>query len=143
MALSLGINRDLQVSFDLSEVKKAIDSVCASSKAKYQIEKKDDNLNYYSIALIGGLAVIVPVNITLKKISETETQITISSEKATYSGNQANDIVDKFLSKISASLSGEEINETSNSSSNKGCLGSLFLMLIVFTVSVTLLIIVA
>lgn len=128
MALSLGITRDVQVSFPIQEVKSAIENVSKSSKSLYQIEKKDDIMNTYSMALIGGLAVIVPVTIQLKKITETETQIILTSNKATNTGNQANNIVDKFLGLISKALSGEVIEEVSSSKGKSGCLGlSLFL----------------
>ena len=123
MAVSLGINRDVQVSFPISEVKLAIEKVSAASKAKCQIEKKDDVMNSFSIALIGGLAVIVPVTIQLKKLSDTETQIVLTSNRATNSGNQANDIVDNFLGLVSKALSGEDITQATATGSNSGCLG--------------------
>lgn len=129
MALSLGISRDIQVSFPISEVKSAIDRVSESSKAFYQIKSKDDIMNIYNMSLVGGLAVIVPVTIQLKKISENETQIILTSNKATNTGNQANTIVDKFLGLISKALAGEEINEETVSQGKSGCLGvSIFLI---------------
>jgi len=129
MAISLGISRDIQVSFPISEVKSAIDRVSESSKAFYQIVSKDDVMNIYNMSLVGGFAVIVPVSIQLKKISENETQIIITSNKATNTGNQANDIVNKFLGLISKALSGEVVNEETVSQGKSGCLGvSVFLI---------------
>lgn len=129
MATSLGISRDIQVSFPISEVKTSIEKVAASSKAFYQIKMKDDIMNTFSMSLMGGVAVFVPISIQLKKINETETQIILSSNKATNTGNQANDIVDKFLGLVSKALSGEEITEATVSKGKSGCLGSgLFLI---------------
>ena len=135
MALSLGINRDLQVSFPISEVKSAIEKVSAASKSKYQIENKDDILNSFSMALIGGLAVIVPVTIQLKKVSDTETQIILASTRATNSANQANDIVDKFLGLVSKVLSGEDITQPAGAESKSGCFGVIaFFILLAVTI---------
>jgi hypothetical protein len=86
-------------------------------------------MNIYNMSLVGGFAVIVPVSIQLKKISENETQIIITSNKATNTGNQANDIVNKFLGLISKALSGEVVNEETVSQGKSGCLGvSVFLI---------------
>ena len=128
MAISLGISRDVQVSFPISDVKAAIDKVSAASKAYYQIKSKDDIMNIYNMALIGGVAVIVPVTIQLKKITDTETQIVISSNKATNTGNQANAIVDKFMGLISKALSGEVIDEKTVSNAKSGCLSVALLL---------------
>jgi hypothetical protein len=73
--------------------------------------------------LVGGFAIVVPVTIQLKKLSEGETQILLTSNKATNSGNQANDIVDKFMGLISRALSGEVIDESVVSKGKSGCLG--------------------
>lgn len=123
MALSMGITRDVQVSFSISEVKEAIDKVSAASKAFYQIKSKDDIMNVYNMSLVGGVAVVVPVSIQLKKVSDTETQIILTSNKATNTGNQANDIVDKFMGLVSRALSGEVIDESVVAKSKSGCLG--------------------
>jgi hypothetical protein len=130
MAISMGISRDIQVSFPISEVKSAIEKVSESSNKFYQIEKRDDVMNTYSIALIGGLAVVVPANIQLKKIDDRETQIVLTTNRATNMGNQANDIVDKFLGKVSKALSGESIDEKVVTSGKAGCFGVIVLMLI-------------
>lgn len=129
MALSLGISRDIQVSFPISEVKSAIDRVSESSKAYYQIKSKDDIMNTYNMSLVGGALVIVPITIQLKKVNESETHILLTSNKATNTGYQANEIVDKFLGLISKALAGEVINEETVSKGKSGCLGvSLFLI---------------
>jgi len=127
MALSLGINRDVQVSYSISDVKAAVEEVASKSKAKCQIEGRDDVMNIFQIALIGGFAVIVPITLQLKKVSDTETQIILTSNKVTNTGNQANDITDGFLRKVSQALSGT-LDEV-QSKSNSGCLGvGLFLL---------------
>jgi hypothetical protein len=127
MAISLGINRDVQVSYSISDVKAAIEKVAAVSKSFYQIEGRDDVMNTFNMALVGGFAVIVPITLQLKKVSDTETQIILTSNKATNTGNQANDIVDKFLGKVSKALSGT-LDEV-ESKSKSGCLGvSIFLL---------------
>lgn len=129
MALSMGITRDVQVSFSISEVKEAIDKVSAASKAFYQIKSKDDIMNVYNMSLVGGVAVVVLVSIQLKKVSDTETQIILTSNKATNTGNQANDIVDKFMGLVSRALSGEVIDESVVSKGKSGCLGVFIVLL--------------
>jgi hypothetical protein len=132
MSFAQSINRDLQVSFPISDVKNAIDTVCNASNARCQIEGKDDILNTYSLALIGGLAVIVPVTVQLKKISESETQILLSSTRATNNANQANEIVDNFIGLVSKALSGAPIEALKG---NSGCMVAL-VSLVVFTASI-------
>jgi hypothetical protein len=127
MALSLGISRDVQVSYSISDVKAAVEEVASKSKAKCQIEGRDDVMNTFKIALIGGLAVIVPITLQLKKVSDTETQIVLTSNKATNTGNQANNIADAFLGKVSQALSGTL--DEAEAKSKSGCLGiGLFLL---------------
>jgi hypothetical protein len=127
MALSLGISRDVQVSYSISDVKAAVEEVASKSKAKCQIEGRDDVMNTFKIALIGGLAVIVPITLQLKKVSDTETQIVLTSNKATNTGNQANNIADAFLGKVSQALSGTL--DEAEAKSKSGCLGiALFLL---------------
>jgi hypothetical protein len=133
MALSIGINRDVQVSFPIADVKEAIEKVCAASKKFYQIESRDAVMNTYTVALVGGFAVIVPATIQLKKVSDTETQIILTSNKATNSGNQANEIVDKFFGLVSKALSGETIDEKTVSANKSGCLGIVVLFIILFS----------
>ena len=84
-------------------------------------------MNTFKIALIGGLAVIVPITLQLKKVSDTETQIVLTSNKATNTGNQANNIADAFLGKVSQALSGTL--DEAEAKSKSGCLGiALFLL---------------
>jgi hypothetical protein len=127
MAISLGINREVQVAYSISDIKIAVEEVSSKSKAKCQIEGRNDVMNTFNIALIGGFAVVVPITLQLKKVSDNETQIILTSNKATNSGNQANDIVDAFLEKVSKALSGslEEVE----SNKKAGCLGALVLLL--------------
>jgi len=81
------------------------------------------------MSLVGGALVIVPITIQLKKVNESETHILITSNKATNTGYQANEIVDKFLGLISKALSGEVITEETVSQGKSGCLGvSVFLI---------------
>lgn len=128
MALSLGITRDVQVSYSISDVKSAVEKVALVSKSKCQIEGRDDVMNTFKIALIGGMLVIVPITLQLKKISETETQIVLTSNKATNTGNQANDIADAFLSKVSQALSGtlEVPVQTQSEPKKMGLFGKIF-----------------
>ena len=114
MALSLGITRDVQVSYSISDVKAAVEKVALVSKSKCQIEGRDDVMNTFKIALIGGLLVIVPISLQLKQISETETQIVLTSNKATNTGNQANDIADAFLSKKEFNFKEMQIKPSGN-----------------------------
>jgi hypothetical protein len=128
MAISLGIKRDVQVDFPISDVKSAIDRVSAASKASYPIKEKDDIMNTYDMSLIGGF-VVVHIKIQLKKVSDTQTEIVLVSNKATNSANQENDIVDKFMSLMSKALAGEEINESVVSKGKAGCLGLLIFLI--------------
>jgi hypothetical protein len=127
MAISLGINREVQVAYSISDIKMAVEEVSSKSKAKCQIEGRNDVMNTFNIALIGGFAVVVPITLQLKKVSDNETQIILTSNKATNSGNQANDIVDAFLEKVSKALSGSLEGVESNKKA--GCLGALVLLL--------------
>lgn len=119
MSVSVGINRDATVDFSISDVKKAIENVSAAAKTKYVMKSKNDLMNSFSLNLVGGL-VVVPVTIQLKKITDSQTQITLVSEKITQSPNQTKEIVDNYLGFISKSLSGETLDE--KTIRGKGCM---------------------
>lgn len=129
MSLSTSLRRDIVVSFPIEEVKKSIDIVCEKSKSFYQIKEKNDIMNTYTISLVGGLGLIVPISIQLKKITDNETSIILDCNKVNKTPNQYNEIVDKFLNLISKSLSGEEINESVVSNNKSGCLGLLLFLI--------------
>lgn len=134
MSLSTSLRRDIVVSFSIEDVKKSIDIVCEKSRASYQIKEKNDIMNTYTISLVGGLALIVPCSIQLKKITDEETSIILECNKVNKTPNQYNEIVDKFLNLVSKSLSGEIINENVVAQNKSGCLG-----LFIFLISSTLL----
>ena len=81
MSLSASLKRDIVVSYSIEEVKKSIDLVCEKSRSSYQIKEKNDIMNLYTISLIGGLALIVPCAIQLKKVSDNETSIILECNK--------------------------------------------------------------
>jgi hypothetical protein len=120
MATALKLERELQVSFSVNDVKKSIDNVCEFKKTKYQLKEKNDVLNSYSIVLFDGFSIIIPLNIQLKKVSDNETEIKIVSDKATNQAYGAGQLLDKFLATLSKSLSGETLVEEQK----KGCLSS-------------------
>lgn len=128
MSVALSIKRDLQVSFPIQEVIKSIDVVCANSKAFFQVKDKNAVMNTYSIVLMNGIFIQVPCSIQLKKVSESETQIVIESNKATGTPVQSNQAVDKFLGLVSKSLAGEEINEKVVAKGKAGCFNSFILL---------------
>lgn len=132
MSLSTSLRRDIVVPFPIDEVKKSIELVCEKSRSSYQIKEKNDIMNLYTISLVGGLALVVPCAIQLKKVSDNETSLVLECNKVNKTPNQYNEIVDKFLNLISKSLSGEVINENVVASNKSGCLG-LFLFLITTT----------
>jgi hypothetical protein len=123
MAISHGIKRDIQVSFQIGDISNAIEKISAESKNRYQIEDKNEVTNTYKMALVGGLMVVVPCTITLRKVSDSETQIVVESQKVTSSGNQANDIVDNFLKKLSVALTGEVVEVDNSQTKKGGCAG--------------------
>jgi hypothetical protein len=123
MAVAVEIKRDVNLNFSVEEIKKAIELVSEKSKAFYQIKNKNEIMNTYSISLIGGMMVIVPISVQLKKITENETQLIINTTKATNNANQSNQILDKYLNILSQALSGEMITEENISKSKAGCMG--------------------
>jgi hypothetical protein len=80
-------------------------------------------MNTYTIWLLGGMMVQVPISVQLKKITENETQLIINTTKATNNANQSNQILDKYLNILSQALSGEMITEENISKSKSGCMG--------------------
>ena len=129
MAVATEIKRDLSLNFSLVEIKNAIEIVCVNSKSYYQIKDKNDIMNTYTIWLLGGMMVQVPITLQLKKITENETQLFINTTKITTNANQSNQIIDKFLGVVSKALSGEVINEESVAKSKGGCMGMLLLLI--------------
>jgi hypothetical protein len=129
MALAVEIKRDLNLTFSIEEVKNAIDLACSKSKAYYQIKDKNDIMNTYTIWLLGGMMVQVPISLQLKKISENETQITLNTTKLTNNANQSNDIIDKFLNVVSKVLAGEDVTEETVAKAKGGCFGMMVALL--------------
>ena len=123
MAVAVEIKRDLNLNFSVEEIKKAIELVSEKSNAFYQIKNKNEIMNTYTIWLLGGMMVQVPISVQLKKITENETQLIINTTKATNNANQSNQILDKYLNILSQALSGEMITEENISKSKAGCMG--------------------
>ena len=127
MPVSVGLNRDMQVSFSIQEVKNAIDVVCTKSKKFYQIKDKNDILNTYSLWLLGG-AVSVSLSVQLRKVSDTETNILLQSNKVSQAPDVAIKIIDNFLGLVSRALGGEVIDENVVAAGKSGCLGVLIFL---------------
>lgn len=110
--MSTSINRDFNVNFSIDDVKKNIDVVLSQSRS-YQLNNKNDIFNTFTVTLVNGLQVI-PINIQLKKNSDLETNIVITSSKnMTSAGHEmiVNKTIDSFLNLVAKSLSGEKIHE--------------------------------
>ncbi|MFN5249415.1 MAG: hypothetical protein ACK5DE_00060 [Bacteroidota bacterium] len=122
--MSTSINRDFTVTHPIEEVKKNIDAVITNSKSTYQLSNKNDVFNTYTINLIGGIE-LVAINLQLKKISDTETQVILNSaEKIRNSGHEihVNKIIDGFLNLVAKGLNGETITAEMVASGKAGCM---------------------
>jgi hypothetical protein len=127
MSIALEIKRDISLNFPIDEVKKAIKTVSNSSKGKVMLKNENDVMNTFSLQVMGGMLVFVPMNIQLKKISDNETNLLLNTTKSTNTPNQSNEIIDKFLDNLSKALTGE-LKET-EANPKGGCAG-IFLALI-------------
>ena len=129
MSIALEIKRDISLNLPIEEVKKAIKTVALMSKGKVMIKNENDVMNTFSIQLLGGMMVFVPINIQLKKINENETNLLLNTTKSTNTPNQSNEIIDKFLDNLSKGLKGELVSGDSNS--KKGCFGLILALITV------------
>ncbi len=125
--------RDLQLDFNISDIKQKIDAIIKASTGSYQQLDKNDILNTYRIASVSGMLSGI-ISITLKKIDENKTDW--KSEIMNAAGSKADAAVlaryqDEFLKILSKALAGEEINSQLIKSNKSGCLGvALFLILL-------------
>jgi hypothetical protein len=127
MSIALEIKRDITISYPIDEIKLKIRQLCANSKGKVMLKNENDLMNTFSIQLMGGMMVFVPISIQLQKTDDNNTSIHLNTTKSTNTPNQANEIIDKFLDNLSKYLKGE-VTETSN---NKGgCFGVLIIMIL-------------
>lgn len=123
MSIALEIKRDISLNFPIDEVKKAIKTVSNTSKGKVMLKNDNDVMNTFSLHVMGGMLVFVPMNIQLKKISDNETNLLLNTTKSTNTPNQSNEIIDKFLDNLSKALTGE-LKET-EANPKSGCVGLL------------------
>jgi len=120
------IKRDLSVNFSIKEVKNSINVICQNINLLYQIKDKNDIMNTYTVRFTLPFPFFYThVSIQLKKISDTETSIFLT----TY--GVKNEYIDNFLGLISKSLSGEVITEESLSNGKSGCLGTIIGMIVI------------
>jgi hypothetical protein len=81
------------------------------------LKNENDLMNTFTLQLLGGLLVFVPITIQLKQISEKETNFSLVTTSTSNTPNQSNEIIDNFLNNISKVLSGD----VSDLSNKKGC----------------------
>lgn len=123
--------RDLQLDFNINEIKEKIDAVIKASTGSYQKLDKNDILNTYRIATVSGLLSGI-MSITLKRIDDNKTEW--KSEIMNAVGSNAASAVlarfqDEFLTILSKALAGEEINSELINKNKSGCLGVVLFLL--------------
>ena len=133
MAIALEQRRDVNLSYSILDVKAAIRTVCNNSGGKVMLKNENDLMNTFSLQLMGGLLVFVPITIQLKQISENETNFNLVTTSSTNTPYQSNEIIDNFLNKISKVLSGD----VSEMSAKKGCIVLLPFLIPFFAFSYT------
>ncbi len=124
--------RDLQLDFNISDIKQKIDAIIKASTGSYQQLDKNDILNTYRIASVSGMLSGI-ISITLKKVDENKTEW--KSEIMNAAGSKADAAVlaryqDEFLNILSKALAGEEINSQLIKSNKSGCLGVALLLIL-------------
>jgi hypothetical protein len=117
MAVALELKRDVNLNYSILDVKTAIRNVCNNSGGKVMLKNENDLMNTFTLQLLGGLLVFVPITIQLKQISEKETNFSLVTTSTSNTPNQSNEIIDNFLNNISKVLSGD----VSDLSNKKGC----------------------
>lgn len=92
-------------------------------RAKIKLENKNEVLNSYTFAIVGGLSVVF-TNLQLTKVSENETKIFLNAQLRQGNTIAQNELIDKFFSVFSSVLSGEnkDIELPSSGTNNNGCL---------------------
>ena len=126
MNTNITITRDLDIDFNLDDIKSNIERVI--KLGAYSKHSQNDIFNTYRIGKMDGLE-IVYMNITLNKIEDTKTKIKIEVvERLRNSGYEiiVNRIIDNFLDRLAKSLTGVE-DEEIKKAANKGCFGIIIL----------------
>jgi hypothetical protein len=126
MNTNITITRDLDIDFNLDDIKSNIERVI--KLGAYSKHSQNDIFNTYRIGKMDGLE-IVYMNITLNKIEDTKTKIKIEVvERLRNSGHEiiVNRIIDNFLDRLAKSLTGVE-DEEIKKAANKGCFGIIIL----------------
>lgn len=126
MNTNITITRDLDIDFNLDDIKSNIERVI--KLGAYSKHSQNDIFNTYRIGKMDGLE-IVYMNITLNKIEDTKTKIKIEVvERLRNSGHEiiVNRIIDNFLDRLAKSLTGVEEEEIKKAA-NKGCFGIIIL----------------
>lgn len=123
--------RELQLDYNINEIKEKIDAVIKASTGSYQKLDKNDILNTYRIATVSGLLSGI-LSVTLKRIDDNKTEW--KSEIMNAVGSNAASAVlarfqDEFLTILSKALAGEEINSDLISKNKSGCLGVVLFLL--------------
>ena len=138
MSIALEIKRDITIPYNIEVIKEKIRQACTGSKGKIMLKNENDLMNTFSIQLLGGMMVFVPISIQLQKISDEETSIHLVTTKSTNTPNQSNEIIDNFLDIISKYLKGELILSKKQPVNGKGGCAGVFIAIIVFVVGITM-----
>lgn len=130
MIASTNIERKIDLSFSISNVKESIERVV--KQGAYAMHSKNDILHTYRIGKITGLESIT-MNITLKSIDSDNTNIHIVvTERIRNNGHQItlDQMIDAFLERLSKALTGATDEELKTvSAGNKGCMVTIVIML--------------
>jgi len=134
MARGTNIEKSLDLNYDLGHVKSCIALVV--EKGAYTMNSSNDILHTYRISKITGLE-FVSMNITLKKIDDSNTNIHIVVTEPVRNDGHAviiNKMIDAFLERFSKALIGAPESEIAQVSAQNsaGCLG-VVLALVLFS----------
>ena len=107
--MSEQIRREFTLAFPLDKVKTAINDTCRTSPGGRQLKDFNAAFNTYSITLVRNLYVL-PTTITLKALSENETQFELSAIPGPHLTRMASftsSMIEDFLKQIGGFASGQ------------------------------------
>jgi hypothetical protein len=112
--MSEQIRREFTLAFSLDKVKTAINDACRTSPGGRQLKDYNAAFNTYSITLVRNLYVL-PTTITLKALSENETQFELSAIPGPHLARMASftsSMIEDFLKQIGDFASGKLVIKT-------------------------------
>lgn len=139
--MSEQIKREFTLSFPMAKIKRAIEDTCSSSGGIFQVKDRNTVFNSYSLVFVKSLNVL-PVTVTLKQHSESETIFELSAIPGPSFSRMPNVVttaIEDFLKKVGEFASGrlviraptpqENANNRANGNRNTFILGVVVLLL--------------